>query len=688
MADVSFRISATGDADRQISDTAAALQRLAAAESQAASAARGQVAAESAKGMRGAASAAGNLRFQIFDIGQGLASGVNPLVILNQQGAQVAQALQAGAESGATMGQTIRAALGPLVTILPVVAVAAAGVAVAYQGLTAASEEAAREQEILALGAKHTTDMLEDLEDSVRRLAILQAGGTEDALEYSDAWDRVAEKYKEATKESDALIEANTKILASKGLPDSWAETIAGVSRGLGDLAEDIDNLDGGIKGLAVNTGLFAFLTTALDGVSTSTAELKKETALAIGTQLQARAAAILSFDAAQKEKKATDDLTESKRKSTKARKEATMSAQEEAEALSKLTDAWIKAAAAEMDAERFAPPPVSEWQKLANELDGLVPKETLSDVEKLTDYLARIKETLGLGKITVEQSASLTAAGTTTLNRAQMEESAKLAAEAAAAASANMASQTAATNAAQQRTAGVAGTVGGALSDPLGTAASMHPIAAAVYAGMKSAAAMQDGRSVFTEAADLVNDALANLGPFVASAFEAVATIIGEAPRALVEAVPDIVAALADGIPSVITALGEAIPDVITALVEAIPSMIPDLVAALVQTFILAGPMLVAQVALAVGSAFLDPAFYEGIGEGFLRGIERLLDGLLDLGEGLVPTGGGFGQATATERAAAASGDVGAQVVVTASDIWTDFTEFLGVEDGAQGRR
>jgi hypothetical protein len=611
-----------------------------------------------AKGMDAAGYAAGNLRFQMYDVGQSLAMGMNPMMILAQQGPQVAQAFTQASQAGATMGGTIKAALGPLAVALPVVTVAAVGLALAYQGLTADARDNERVMKAAGMGAKFTADMMDDAASSARRLALITAGTTREAIASSDAWADVVAAYKEATKESDALIESNMRILASKGVPDSWEVAIGGVSRGMGDLADAIDRVDGGIAGFAVNTGLFAFLTTAMDGLSTSTEEMKQETYAAIGAQLQQRAAAIIATQAKIEEREATKNQTEAHRKGTTARKEHTLTLQQEREALEKLTMAWIASAAAEMDAERFAPPPVSEWEALANQIDALVPQKTLSDMEKLAELSARVTEALGGGKLSADQAAAL---------QAQID--------------------TTGTAISSATPTGTAGKAGQALSSPLAAAASFHPIAQAVLAGLQSAANMKDGGSVFTEAADLITTALDNLGDFVGSAFEAAAKIVAEAPVSVIRSLPQILSEIARGIPEVIGALVNAVPDVIVALARAIPAMIPELVVLLAQVIVGLGP----QIVIALVSAFTDPAFYEAIGEAFVRGIEQAFERFGEIGGDIGQTigtgttaGGGFqlfGVPLVPDRPTASS------VTIAAGDLWSDFSKTLGFETSPLGR-
>lgn len=73
-----------------------------------------------------AAAGAQNLRFQLFDVVQQVSAGQNPLMILNQQGFQIAQAF--GGAGGAAA--TLKAALGPVWTVLSALASVAGPLAV------------------------------------------------------------------------------------------------------------------------------------------------------------------------------------------------------------------------------------------------------------------------------------------------------------------------------------------------------------------------------------------------------------------------------------------------------------------------------------------------------------------------------------------------------------------------------
>lgn len=699
--------------------------------------------AAGSKSMDAAGYAAGNLRFQMFDVGQSLAMGMNPMMILAQQGPQVAQAFTQASQSGATMGATIKAALGPLAVALPVVAVAAAGLAMAYQGLTANSEAAADAQAALALGLSHTEELTREATRSTARLQLIMEGASKEAIAAADTFYSTGDAYREATKESDALIASHVKLLELKGVPDSWEAAIGGVSRGMGDLADAIDRVDGGISGLAVNTGLFAFLSSAMDGVSTSTKELEQELQAAVVGQLRMRDATDDVRRAKSAESNATHKQTEASKAHRKAAGEESDAADEAAAALRRYVAALQEAAEVQTalaganadtlaaglasfgemaDAARAASlseveqieataaakirtaertmqriKAISGLQASALEtaeaehqaavtairkeaadaqaalvlerseaaassfqsaLESLVPASTLSDMDRLLDIAGKIAQAYADGAINAEQFATLSASVGNTQTGIQA-----------------------------KGTASTAGKVGQALSSPLSAAASLHPIAQAVYAGLQSAANMQDGSSVFTEASDMIQSALGNLGAFVESAFAAAGDIIANAPRMLVEALPEILQAVADGIPMLAQSVADMATGLVEALAEVLPQLIPELVIVLAQVFIGAVPM----IALALASAVLDPAFYEAIGEAFVRGIEAAFERIGNVGEDLGQTlgtgttaGGGFQLFGLPVVPATTSSS---SVVIQPGDLWGDFTRAISVEASKLGR-
>lgn len=596
-----------------------------------------------AKGTNGAASAAGNLRFQMFDVVQQLSAGQNPMMIANQQGFQIAQAFSSAGQAGATMGQTIKAALGPLAAMGPAAAIVGAAV--------------------LALGGAYVV-LSRDLDAAIEKMNASAEAATSAAEAH--------QKWKTGTQSLDEELGlASGELDKYDIMARRMTEAVDGAAQGmLGFHTQQVAAAKAAVQAARANE---EGIVSAIEQERAALAA-----AAAFAESLQARKDEIPTVIA---HKMATDAATGSDREAAKAARDAAKAQREAAAARlraisaeeqylrvkSQVTQMEIDFVAAKLDAERFAPPPVSEWEALANQIDALVPQKTLTDMEKLAELSALVTEALGSGKLTAEQAAALTAQLST--------------------ASSAVAAPPAPT------TAGTAGKVAQAMSSPLSAAVSADPtgIAAAVLAGLQSAAQAQDDKSVFTSAADLISDALANLGPFVESAFAAVGDIIAQAPVLLIRAIPSILSAVATGIPKLIGALVGAVPDVIVALARMIPEILPDLLAVFIQLLVGAVPQLI----IGLIQAFTDPAFYVAIAEAFAAGIERAFAGKdggaeenMILGSGTT-AGGGFqlfgAQIVADEKSAANPRPT--TIWIQAGDLWADFGREIGIEESKLGR-
>ena len=596
--------------------------------------------AAGSKGMDAAGYAAGNLRFQMFDVGQSLAMGMNPMMVLAQQGPQVAQAFTQAGQAGSSMGATIKAALGPLAAVGPIMLAVAPAV--------------------LAAGAAYLylSTQLEEAEEKATKMAATASIAADANATWKSGTRDLADEIGLLSGELDKYDIAGRKL--SEGVDASAAKQRLALATRLRDADAAVKSARAEEKGIVA----------ALEHKRAIEAQIA-----AFEVRVAARKGDVATIILAREE---ADKLAEAERLAAKAaeaaaaaerRKEAArLAAIEAGEA--ELRYAKLRLAVTKMeidyegrrfDDERFAPPPVSEWEALANQIDQLVPQKTLSDMEKLAELSARVTEALAMGKLTPDQAKALLAQIDTT---------------GTAISAANVPS-----------TAGTAGKVGQALSSPLSAVASLHPIAEAVYAGLQSAANMQDGSSVFTEAADLITSALGNLGAFVESAFAAAGDIIANAPRMLVEALPEILQAVADGIPMLAQSVADMALGLVEALAEVLPQIIPELVIVLAQVFIGAVPM----IALALASAVLDPAFYEAIGEAFVRGIEAAFERIGNVGEDLGQTlgtgttaGGGFQLFGLPVVPATTSSS---SVVIQPGDLWGDFTRSIGIEAGKLGR-
>lgn len=219
------------------------------------------------------------------------------------------EALTAGAEGAGLSLGVVGAGLAGVAAVIGVVALG-------YEGLTAASEAQARADKIVSDGLASTREQLVGTRRSLLEARLATEGATSAekarALGLYDA----DQAYRKATAGARELIEANNKLLAPETLiPESWAEGTGLLSKAMGDLAEEIDRVDGGIDGLAVKGGLFSFITTGIDGLTDSTKDLQRESYLRLGTMVQERGATILAAAATEKARLAQEAATEAERK-------------------------------------------------------------------------------------------------------------------------------------------------------------------------------------------------------------------------------------------------------------------------------------------------------------------------------------------------------------------------------------
>lgn len=198
---------------------------------------------------------------------------------------------------------TAAAAVGALGAVLSVGAIA-------YQAFTAEGERQAKQAHIVEEGLKGVHGRLVETNRTLLEATLISSGATAADRAHELAQFDLAHAYAEATAKSRELVVENNKLLALPPIPESWSQAVGVFSRGLGDLADKIDEVDGGIKGSALfgaRTGAFGLFTSALDGVTTSTKELTQESWLAIGATMQQKAALIVKADADEKARKATE---------------------------------------------------------------------------------------------------------------------------------------------------------------------------------------------------------------------------------------------------------------------------------------------------------------------------------------------------------------------------------------------
>lgn len=383
--EVTFRIQATDGVSGVLAadaaaarDAAAAEKLLATATDQATAAKRAQAAVNTpahlsatgraantaAAGMGAAAHQAQSLQFQLFDIGQGLVSGVNPLVILAQQGPQVAQSFMGAAKAT----DVLKAALAPLGAALAVVApvlvaIAPAAIAAgaAYLYFSNELENAEAKAAKFAATAQRMQEAHAGIEsamgDTADRIKVLSGEYTSEEL----AAERRIEALKEATRATIATMEAD----------GASAEAIRAVS--------DQE---------AVRIGQITQVVELLDEKERRE---KAATAAAKSAAAADRAAAKAALERAAAEKsRESYDRTHLE-----------------------VTQKLLALEGQLFDAEVFPHLPVSEFERLGNAIAEMFPAQVLTDAEKLAGYLDEIALLYATGELSPEQAASLQASAT-----------------------------------------------------------------------------------------------------------------------------------------------------------------------------------------------------------------------------------------------------------------------------------
>ena len=195
------------EGSKGVAERAAAAAATSHATAVTASAARMQAATASTANL-GAAST--NLRFQLFDVVQQLSAGQNPLMILNQQGFQIAQVFTQGGSAlaifkGALSG--IFRILAPFLGVLGPVAIAVGVLALAWRHYSGELKEAEERSEKAAEAAKKAQEAHEKWTAETSRLddetAVINGTMTESEQKIRD---RTVAIHEAASAERELLV--------------------------------------------------------------------------------------------------------------------------------------------------------------------------------------------------------------------------------------------------------------------------------------------------------------------------------------------------------------------------------------------------------------------------------------------------------------------------------------------------
>lgn len=167
---------------------------------------------KASQGLGAAGAQATNLRFQLFDVIQQVSAGQNPMMILNQQGFQIAQAFDGAASKASVFKAAIAPLISAVTTFLPIVLPLATGIGVVAANMHESARAAAsskRAYEALFTSWKDTQALVGD---NVQSLIDLKAKtgmvNAEDAVR-AKALDELTTKYAEQL----VAIEAEEKAL-------------------------------------------------------------------------------------------------------------------------------------------------------------------------------------------------------------------------------------------------------------------------------------------------------------------------------------------------------------------------------------------------------------------------------------------------------------------------------------------
>ncbi len=486
------------------------------------------------------------------------------------------------AEVGAMSTGKLGVSLGSMGLALGVVASAAAFAAMAYVGLTA---ETRRSESLAELHRKSTEGVaaaLDSASASALEYAMVLSGASAADTRRALALAEMERSLRDINRETLALVEANGRAIAQE-IPTSWSDGVRAASLAFGDLGESIDRLDG-------SSEVFAYLTMNIDGLTTSTAQLREESATAMGAMIQQRAAALLEVEATEAATRAKERAAEAAKRQAEAEREAARAAKEAAEAQKKreesiegyerthlrVTQMLVDLEGSLFDATPAVGGVTTAFGELANELDRFAPP--LSELEQLADVGARIQAAFAGGRIDAAQYSTLMRA--------------------------HGAMSGASTTGMTTAEAAI-----GAASNPIGTLASMPGIVGMVTQAVIAASNLDGTMAGVTSTLQGVR---ANL--LSARGGKAIGGFVGD--------VIDMTPAFAKGAVRLAEGLIDSAPSIVASLARAAP----ELALAIIETMVLGAP----RIGLAIAGVLLDPNFWIDIGVSFAEGVAEALTRLV----------------------------------------------------------
>jgi len=498
-----------------------------------------------AVGMKSAASAGQNLRFQLADVFTSLAGGMNPLMVLAQQGPQIAEAFGGAAKSA----DVLKAALGPaaglggVVLALAPAVLAAGGAFLYFKGQLEDAEKAAAKASTAATTAQTAFEKLRDSQ----RIDIVKAGIM------------AGEFDKSALTTSEAQFAAERKFGEMRLLAAAEVER---VETEIAESRKSVQSAKVGVNNLSNSTAI-AEGNTAIRKGNEELAK-KKEALQAVEHEIANAAAA--TVDWAEWERKAAEDDKNNKKGRKDALKELSDAERELARRNAESDKARLAAGAAIVaQVEKLAPAIRNEEDQAKDAIN-----ETMRAVRQAA-FLGEISQTdaaryvnqLELALSDIDMKAFQAAlekgfedAGTEALPKLQAEFE-KMAADA----------QRVLDQRTQRIGQGVGSALSGDLMGGLGAVMGKDPMTAAIMASVQGLGALgaqgADATAKQIEATAMgVVKGLKELGPLIG---ELIPMLAVEIPVALVKAIPQIVTGLRDGLLGAAADLGKRLWEAIT---------------------------------------------------------------------------------------------------------------------------
>ena len=217
-----------------------------------------------------ASAGARNLFHQLKDMAAGLASGMDPMMVLTQQGPQIADAFEMGGGAAETLGAALSGLVGPVGFVAVGLAEIAAAAGLAYGAYLSLNEEARTQQQVLAeqsAAFERLTPLIDDTARAELDLAVATGEISKAMADLQKASIKAFGDYNKATADTKAKLSAlneqqasvTTQLIdAAEYMMPAWSPFGAAI-RGLTDDSADLQQqIDGQTASMQVAVGVLA----------------------------------------------------------------------------------------------------------------------------------------------------------------------------------------------------------------------------------------------------------------------------------------------------------------------------------------------------------------------------------------------------------------------------------------------